>query len=144
MYFLKQGKSTCEPKSYRSIYLLPTVDKLLEKLSVLSLTFFLESNNLLHPRQFGFRDGRSCEKTLLEILTSCTDRMSACDYTSLVSIDIQGAIDKVKRRDILTQLQLPGKYRQSHQLLLLRKECFNKLGRWNFFTPIALGQFSGY
>lgn len=75
-YFLRQGKSPTEAKSYWPICLLPTVGKLLEKLIVSQLSHYLASNNFLRPRQFGLRKGRSCEKALHAIMTSCTDSTS--------------------------------------------------------------------
>lgn len=65
--FLRQCEMVCFLKlwklpsklSYRPICLSTTLVKLLEKLLVFRLNHFLKSNNLLHPRQFGFREGRS-------------------------------------------------------------------------------------
>ena len=104
VYFLKQGKSPSEPSSYRPICLLPTLGKFLEKILVIRLTHHLESNKILHPNQFGFRENHSCDKALDKIITHCKAEMQAGKYTSLVSLDIQGAFDNVEWRVIATQL----------------------------------------
>lgn len=105
VYFLKQGKDATEPSSYRPICLLPTLGKLLEKLLVGRLVHFLETNNLLHHRQYGFRVGRSCDKALFDILSACEESIAKGNYTSLVSLDIKGAFDNVEWRDILLILK---------------------------------------
>ena len=104
VYFLKQGKTPSEPKSYRPICLLPTLGKLLEKLLVNRLTHHLETNNLLHAHQFGFRENHSCDKALDTILKTCNDLITAGNYTTLVSLDIQGAFDNVEWQDLRREL----------------------------------------
>lgn len=60
------------------------------------ITHFLGTDNLHHRRQFGFREGRSCEKALHAMLTSYAETIAHGNYTSLVSLDIQGAFDNVE------------------------------------------------
>ena len=52
------------PKGYRPISLLSCLSKVLERIVTDRLTFFLESQCLLSPHQFGFRKGHSTERAL--------------------------------------------------------------------------------
>lgn len=96
-----QAKDPSEPTSYRPIYLLPTLGKLLEKLLVNRLVNFLETNNILHHRKYGFRERRSCDEALFDILTFCTLSIETVNDTSLASLDIKRAFDNVEWRDLL-------------------------------------------
>lgn len=69
-------------------YLLILIRQITRETFGVSLNVFLESSNLLHTLNFGFREGISSEKVLLDILTSCANSIAARNYTSLVSIDI--------------------------------------------------------
>lgn len=105
---LMQGKYASEPSSYRPICLLPSLGKLLEKLLVFWLYHFLESNNILHHKQYGFREDRSCHNILFAILTSCARGIGEGNYTTIVSSDIKDAFDNVDCWDILLQLREIG------------------------------------
>lgn len=67
VYFQKQAKNPSKFNAYRSICLLLTLGKIVEKLLVTRLVHNLELRNILHHRRYRFRDGRSCEKTLFNI-----------------------------------------------------------------------------
>lgn len=96
-----EAREVSESKSYRPICFLSTLGKLIEKLLVYGRTLFLETNNIWHLRQFGFREGRYCDKALHAILTSCVASIAAGNYTSH-SLHIQK--DNAEWRDILTRL----------------------------------------
>ena len=51
----KPGKDPLSPSGYRPISLLPTLSKLLERIITDRLTYYLETQQLLDPFQFGFR-----------------------------------------------------------------------------------------
>jgi len=57
--FHKEGRDKSSIDSYRPISLLPTLGKVLEKLTTKRFTFHLETNKLLSDFQFGFRQGQS-------------------------------------------------------------------------------------
>lgn len=69
------------PHNYRPIAILPAVSKILEKAVADQLVEHLESNQLLHPQQFGFRQKYSTETAncfLLEKIKNCQDKRSSC------------------------------------------------------------------
>ena len=55
----KMRKPLDFPASFRSISLTFCVSRLFERIILIRLLFFLESNSILSPRQAGFRRGRS-------------------------------------------------------------------------------------
>ena len=85
-----------EPKSYSPICLLPKLGKLLEKLLVNRLFYFLENTYLLHNFQFGFREGRTCELTLEGRMSSIASNIENGKYTTVTSMDIQGAFETIE------------------------------------------------
>eukprot|EP00794_Sanderia_malayensis_P000789 gene789-79_t len=56
----KSGNSTLLD-NYRPITVIPALSKVIEKIVYNQLSQYLESNGLLCPRQFGFRQGRSTQ-----------------------------------------------------------------------------------
>ena len=59
----KKG-STQDPGNYRPISILPVLSKLLEKHVAIHLLEFLNSHDLLHSQQSGFRAKHSCKTAL--------------------------------------------------------------------------------
>lgn len=55
----KPGKDSTQVCGYRIITMLPCLGKLLERVLLRRVNYFLESNNLLQPMQIGFRGGKS-------------------------------------------------------------------------------------
>ncbi|CAL1687600.1 unnamed protein product [Lasius platythorax] len=80
------------PGKYRPIFLTSCLLKILEKLILTRLNWWIESLELLPPFQFGFRKRRSCLGILsTEIYNGFITRQSiACFF-----MDIQGAFDNV-------------------------------------------------
>lgn len=98
---MKPNKDPGHAKSYRPICLIPTLSKLLEKILVKRLTFFLEKNQLLSPEQHGFRENRSCETAISSLLNIIADNKTANLHTNVTSIDITGAFDSVNWRSVV-------------------------------------------
>lgn len=96
------------PGNYRPISLLSCFSKILEKLVNRRLIKFLENNNLLSDRQFGFRRGKSTENavTLLsDIVTDHLDNGRACVG---VFLDLAKAFDTVSPKILLSKLEKNG------------------------------------
>ena len=63
-----KGGSTQEVNNFRPISLLSIFDKIMEKIMHEKLYYFLEENNILFKKQFGFRKNNSTVYALIEIL----------------------------------------------------------------------------
>ncbi|GBM10790.1 hypothetical protein AVEN_169-1 [Araneus ventricosus] len=62
--FHKKGKEKNSITSYRPISHLPILGKLLEKLLLQRVNFTINKQNVVHPHQFGFREGKSINHAL--------------------------------------------------------------------------------
>ena len=100
--FKKGGKEFKE--NYRPISLTSIVCKLMESIIVNKLTSFLESNNLLNPRQHGFRRGKSCVSNLISFynnVAKCVDKGGCYD---VIFLDFSKAFDKIPHCKLLDKL----------------------------------------
>lgn len=103
----KSGNSD-DPKNYRPISLLPTISKILEKIVNKRLVNYLESNNLLSDRQFGFRRNK-CTKDAIELLTnSISSHLDSGLSCVAVFLDLAKAFDTVSIPILLRKLENLG------------------------------------
>ena len=94
----KMGKPLDSPASFRPISLTSCVSKLVERIILSRLLFFLESNSILSPRQAGFRPGRSTLDQILYLFQSILDGFNKprpCSRTILSTINFSKAFDSV-------------------------------------------------
>ncbi|GBM57988.1 hypothetical protein AVEN_162169-1 [Araneus ventricosus] len=103
--FHKKGKENNSVNSYIPISLLPILEKLLEKLLLQRVNFPLNKQNVLHPRQFGFREGKSINHALRKLLDAIEDAKKREHYVIVISLDIQGAFDNLKYDIIRKELR---------------------------------------
>ncbi|GBN26144.1 Putative protein in type-1 retrotransposable element R1DM [Araneus ventricosus] len=102
--FQKGGKDQRLVSSYRPISLLPTVGKVLEKLMTQRLTYHLESTNSLNDRQHDFREGKSVDTAINELLSKIQTARRDGKHVLVLSIDVKEAIDNLQHRAILKSL----------------------------------------
>lgn len=95
VYFTKPHKDPSLPTSYRPICLLPTLSKLLEKIINKRLIYFLETSNFFTPNQHGFRERKSCDSALTDLLTLIKSNRGKGLLSHLISLDIDKAFDSV-------------------------------------------------
>ncbi|GBM04979.1 putative RNA-directed DNA polymerase from transposon X-element [Araneus ventricosus] len=105
---LKPGKDATNPLNYRPIALTCCLCKLLERLVNRRLVHYLETNNIIHPHQSGFRKGRCTLDNLLSLETDI--RLAFLQKKHLVAIffDIEKAYDRTWRHGILSDLYAFG------------------------------------
>ncbi|GBM99468.1 putative RNA-directed DNA polymerase from transposon X-element, partial [Araneus ventricosus] len=105
---LKPGKDATNPLNYRPIALTCCLCKLLERLVNRRLVHYLETNNIIHPHQSGFRKGRCTLHNLLSLETDI--RLAFLQKKHLVAIffDIEKAYDRTWRHGILSDLYAFG------------------------------------
>ena len=104
----KKGDKKCI-KNYLLFSLLPVCGKVFEPLLYNNLfSFFFSENDLLSPKQSGFRPGDSCTNQLLSI---AHEILSAFDNSHEVRgafLDISKAFDRVWHEGLLFKLQQNG------------------------------------
>lgn len=65
---------------------------------------FLVEHNLLHPAQHGFRQMRSTQTALLNVVDQWLKNMDNSEVTGVVFIDIAKAFDTVKHSLVIEKL----------------------------------------
>lgn len=101
---LKPDKDPLSVESYRPISLLNCSSKIFEKMIAKRLNWWLESNNKLSERQYGFRNSRSTNDNVTFLQNYIAVNRQEGNHTIAVSLDISKAYEKVWRVVVLKQL----------------------------------------
>ena len=132
--------------NYRPISLLPQFSKIREKIFNNRFMNFLNSNNLLYLRQYGFRKNMSTSMAIMELVENITTAMDNGKFTIGVFIDLKKAFDTVDHSILVTKLDHYGIRGVAKQWLSSylenRKQyvCFN--GTDSGFLPIRVYMWS--
>ena len=87
--------SPLEVSNYRSISLLSNIEKIYEKIMYTRVTSFLDSQNLIYSRQFGFRKSHSTLHTLTVIVERIRKSLDIGELACGVLVDLQKVFDTV-------------------------------------------------
>ncbi|GBN38150.1 Putative protein in type-1 retrotransposable element R1DM [Araneus ventricosus] len=141
----KPSKDPRLPGSYRPICLLSVVSKVLDKLITQRLLFLCQQQDFLHPRQHGFRAGRSCETASASLWSEMFSALGNRGRVCIVSLDVAGAFDSVWRHSVLKRLiqancprnifGIVRDYFQNRQVVY-----FHASGSWHFLAERGVPQ----
>ncbi|VVC25786.1 Reverse transcriptase domain [Cinara cedri] len=124
---LKPGKPQEVITSYRSISLLSSLSKLLEKLLLKRLKPIIEEKHLIPDHQFGFRNKHSTIYQVHRVTNVIGKALEEKYYCDKVFLDVAQAFDKVliKLRDQLphTWCALFESYLTDHQFRVIHEEA---------------------
>ena len=104
----KPNKDALLTDSYRPIALTSCICKLMEKMINTRLVWYLESNSLLSPYQFGFRKNRSTLDPLMNLTNQIQQGFVKQQQTIGVFFDLEKAYDTTWRFGIIKQLHKMG------------------------------------
>ena len=106
---IHKGGSREEPLNYRPVSLLCILMKVLEGMVRDRWLKFLEDNEILSTKQFGFRKGRSCITNLLSFYSRVIDTVDQKGgWVDCVYLDLKKAFDKVSHRRLMWKMENQG------------------------------------
>ena len=91
--------------NYRPISILSPVSKLFESLISVQIYHYFESNNILHPSQFGFRQKLSCELDLNSMIEDWRECLDADLDVIAVFLDLSKTFDTVNHELLAYKLE---------------------------------------
>lgn len=97
-----------EPGNYRPISLLPTLNKIMEKILHSRLVSFIAKNNILYKYQFGFRHSHSTTLALIDVVDSIRKNLHNGKKVAGVYIDFSKAFDCVNHQILIQKLKHYG------------------------------------
>jgi len=92
--------------NYRPISVLPVLSKVIERHVHDTLNSYLCDDNLLYPKQSGFRKRHSTETALIEIIDELLLDLDNDRVSSMILIDYGKAFDMVDHSILLQKLQV--------------------------------------
>jgi len=104
----KPGKDPNQTNGYRPITMLSVIGKLMERIILRRMEYLLESRNLLHGAQFGFRKGKSTYNALSILSNTIRTAISEKKYCLVVYLDIEGAFDSLWPEGLLFKMKNLG------------------------------------
>ena len=102
---LFKGGDKNDPNCYRPISLLPALGKLLEKVVSLQTVDYLNDNNLISNKQYGFREGFSTEFAILDIYEKLLSNLDKGLTSCTIFLDLAKAFDSVNHDILLKNLK---------------------------------------
>ena len=106
-FIKKHGdKSNCN--NYRPISLLSSFNKIFEKKIQSDLVTFIERNNILYEKQFGFRKYHSTIDALINLHDYIIDKLNSKNKVIGVFIDLKKAFDSIDINILIEKLKYYG------------------------------------
>jgi len=99
----KHGDTT-NPSCYRPISILPSFNKILERIVYDQIISFLDHHKILTNYQFGFRKNHSTEQAILEITDKLRKSIDDKEITCGLFLDFSKAFDTVDHQILLKKL----------------------------------------
>ena len=105
---LFKSKLDNEANNYRSISLLMTISKVLEK-NVYQRTYcFMEKTGQIYNSQYGFRSQHSCESAVAELASEIIKGQQNDMYTLALFLDLSKAFDTLEHKVLLDKMYRYG------------------------------------
>ena len=104
-------------ENYRPISTLPVFGKIFEKIIYTRLYSFLQSQNILHKNQYGFRKSHSTSHAINYSVTHINNYIKQRHHVLGIFIDLSKAFDTIDHSKLLFKLDKYGIRGMAHQLL---------------------------
>ena len=103
----KSGDKKCI-NNYRPISVLPFFSKIFEKVIYNYLVDFMEKNNVIFKRQFGFRQKHSTQQAVITLVNNITNSLETGDIVISLFLDLKKAFDTISHSILLKKLYSYG------------------------------------
>ena len=100
--------SRLRPINYHPISLTSITCKMLEHILTSNIMQHLDTHNILHDAQYGFRKHRSTETHLIQLIDNLAHNIDNKIQTDAILLDFQKAFDKVPHQRLLYKLKYYG------------------------------------
>lgn len=104
---LKSGKPD-QPTNYRPICIVPVIDKIIEKIVNSELLEYLETNNILNNKQYGFRNKSNTNTALFDFISLIQNNLDKRKKVGAIFIDKKKAFETVDRNILLKKMNAYG------------------------------------
>lgn len=125
IFISKPGKDHTNPLNYRPISLLDTIGKLLGKIITNRLLYYLEYNNILPEKQFGFRPFKSTTQSIYAIKETLNELRKQKRTVLIATRDITKAFDTVWLEGLIYKINQQLHF-SNHFTALIFNYVFNR------------------
>ena len=105
---IHKKQSKVDYANYRLIFLLPIIEKVIEKRMYKRLYNFPDISNLIYLLQFGFRSKYSTTHALINLTGSIRQSLDEGNFACGIFVDLQNAFDTVDHKILLHKLEYYG------------------------------------
>ena len=106
-----------EMNIYRSISILTSFSKIVEKILFVRLNSFFIKHNVIPKNQCGFQSNISTSHVILDVVTPSYDNIDDHSYWELTFVELKKAFDTVSQNILLTKLNNYGIRGIAHTLI---------------------------